>query len=139
MIYVITWAAFAMAVGMFAGSRGRSGFGWFVLSMLISPLLGFIFCAVSSNLKVDAALKLAKDAVPSEKTHVRCPRCAEFVLPQATVCKHCSATLTPDTQYVARQAQKAADADSEELSNTLIGWSILGGLGLVIWLVAYFK
>jgi hypothetical protein len=139
MTYLFFWVSLAVAVGMFAGSRGRNGFGWFVLSMLISPLLGFIFCAVSSNLKAGAALKLEKEAIPSDKTHLRCPKCAEFVLPQATICKHCSAALTPDDQFKARQSQIAADADSEELSNTLIGWSILCGLGFLIWLYAHYK
>jgi len=48
------WLAFAIAVGIAASSRGRSGLGWFILAVLISPLLAGIFLAVSPNLKRDA-------------------------------------------------------------------------------------
>ena len=34
-------------------------------------------------------------AAPNPQTHVRCPDCAEFVLREARVCKHCGATLVP--------------------------------------------
>lgn len=39
----------------------------------------------------------AKDdpAGPSPATHVRCPDCAEFVLKDAKVCKHCRCQLVP--------------------------------------------
>lgn len=32
---------------------------------------------------------------PSRETHVRCPDCAELVLRQAKVCKHCNCKLVP--------------------------------------------
>jgi hypothetical protein len=32
-----------VAVGFLAARYGRSGFGWFVMSMILSPLLGFVF------------------------------------------------------------------------------------------------
>lgn len=51
----ILWVALSIAVGLFASNyRNRSGFGWFVLSLLISPLLGFVFAAVSRSLGEDA-------------------------------------------------------------------------------------
>ena len=47
----ILWFALSIAVGIFASNyRSRSGIGWFLLSLLISPLLGFIFAAVSKSL-----------------------------------------------------------------------------------------
>ena len=47
----ILWFALSIAVGMFASNyRQRSGLGWFVLSLLISPVLGFVFAAVSKPL-----------------------------------------------------------------------------------------
>jgi len=84
-----TWFVFAIAVGAYGSSKGRSGFGWFLLSMLLSPLLGFIFCAVADD------LKHPKETVPTEKTHVRCPDCREWVLPDARKCKHCGTALIP--------------------------------------------
>ena len=51
----ILWVALSIAVGLFASNyRNRSGFGWFVLSLLISPLLGFVFAAVSKSIGEEA-------------------------------------------------------------------------------------
>ena len=35
-----------MLVAVFASSRNRSGFGWFLLSLFISPLITLIFLAI---------------------------------------------------------------------------------------------
>ena len=40
---VFVWVGLCIAVGLFANRYGRSGFGWFVMSMILSPLLGFAF------------------------------------------------------------------------------------------------
>ena len=51
----ILWVVLSVAVGLFASNyRNRSGFGWFVLSLLISPLLGFVFAAVSKSIGEEA-------------------------------------------------------------------------------------
>lgn len=42
MEWFLFWLVFAVVVGVIAGSRGRSGIGWFFISVLISPLLGLI-------------------------------------------------------------------------------------------------
>jgi phosphotransferase system glucose/maltose/N-acetylglucosamine-specific IIC component len=39
MVYVLLWLFFAIMIGAAASSRGRSGFGWFLLAAVISPLL----------------------------------------------------------------------------------------------------
>ena len=47
LILIIFWLAFAIAVGMFASiRRQRSGLGWFLLALFISPLLAIIFVAI---------------------------------------------------------------------------------------------
>lgn len=44
---VFFWLGFSVAVAMFASiRRNRSGFGWFLLSLLISPLLSVIFLLI---------------------------------------------------------------------------------------------
>ena len=53
---VLFWIAFSIAAGIFAHNyRNRSGLGWFALSLLISPLLGFLFIAVCKTLPTDDA------------------------------------------------------------------------------------
>ena len=89
MTMIFFWVLFAIAVGIFASNRGRSGFGWFFLSLIISPLLGIIFCAVSKNLAIKAEIG------PTPDTHVKCPDCRELILKDARKCKHCGTSLVP--------------------------------------------
>lgn len=135
MAYIFFWFALSVAVGMFASSRGRGSGNWFLISILTSPLLGFIFCAVSPNLTKEAEKKAAVDAQPSFKTHVKCPKCAEFVFPEASVCKHCGSELTPDAGYSNRMALQAKQKLDEKRKNAIIGWVMLIGLGLVVWVI----
>jgi len=82
------WFLFSIAVGVFAGNKGRSGFGFFMLSMLLSPLIGVIFAIAVENLN-------NKVGRPHPDTHVRCPDCREFVYKDASKCKHCGVALIP--------------------------------------------
>lgn len=86
------WAILAVVVGVIAGNRGRSGFGWFLLSLLLSPLIGLILVLAlrAPNVPVVAG--------PSPDTHVKCPDCRELVLKEARVCKHCGCKLVPQTE-----------------------------------------
>ena len=80
--------AFAVIVGILAARRGRSGFGWFVLSLLITPLIAGLLVLVLPSKATDP------DA-PTPETHVKCPDCRELVLKEARVCKHCGCKLVP--------------------------------------------
>jgi len=86
---ILLWPLLALAVGIWASNKGRSGFGWFLLAILISPLLAAIFLAVSADLSRQA------EARPTKATHVKCPDCAELILKEAKVCKHCGCRLAP--------------------------------------------
>jgi uncharacterized membrane protein YhdT len=132
----LVWFAFAFIVGIFASSRGRSGFGWFLLAAIFSPLLAFIVCAVMENLRDTQAKQASIENLPSEKTHVRCAQCAEFVLPQAKVCKHCGSALTPVTQPASSIAQPSpgvADDNSNEALFMILPWIGVGAVGLIVW------
>lgn len=48
--FIILYVGLAIAVGFWAGSRGRSAGGWAVLSLVTSPLLGAIILGVTRNL-----------------------------------------------------------------------------------------
>lgn len=121
----IFWVLFAIAVGVFASNRGRSGFGWFFLSVLISPLLGFIFCAVSQNLN-----ELATG--PSEKTHKKCPMCAELVLHEALICKHCGKDLPPDDEARLRQITSQKEKEADDTRNLIMKFIYAAGLMVAI-------
>ena len=119
------WLLFAVAVGVLAANRGRSGIGWFALSVAISPLLGAIFCVASKNLSAIAPA--------NQQTHVKCPRCAELVLPEARVCKHCSGALTPQPGYTERMR---AEHDSRENRAMLMNiGAVLLVVGIIAWML----
>jgi rRNA maturation protein Nop10 len=83
MEFVGFWLLCAVVVAVIAASRGRSGFGWFLLACVISPLLAVILVlALGSPSKG-----------PTAQTHTKCPECREFVLRDARKCKHCGAAL----------------------------------------------
>jgi hypothetical protein len=44
-IAVLLWLALCVAAGMFASRFNRSGIGWFLVSFLFSPIIGFAFIA----------------------------------------------------------------------------------------------
>ena len=50
---IFLWLILAVGVGLLADSRGRSGIGFFALSVLLSPLLGLIIVLVGRNPKAD--------------------------------------------------------------------------------------
>ena len=83
------WFIFSIAVAVIASLIGRSGIGWFVLALLISPLLAVIVLAIAG--------RPASTDAPRPDTHVKCPDCAELILKQAKVCKHCGCRLVPQT------------------------------------------
>ena len=43
---IVFWFIVSILVAAYASSRNRSGFGWFLLSLIISPLFTFIFLAI---------------------------------------------------------------------------------------------
>lgn len=43
-----------VAAGIWASTRGRSGVGWFFISLIVSPVIGFILLAVLKNLAPNA-------------------------------------------------------------------------------------
>lgn len=89
MEFVALWLIFAAVVGFIASGRGRSGFWWFLLSLVLSPLICMIVVLVMKKIDPNA---------PKPSTHFRCPDCKEFVLKEARVCKHCGCKLVPESE-----------------------------------------
>jgi len=65
---VLFWFALGVAVAVLASNRGRSGFAWFLISLVISPLLGFIFILVMENLAAKQTLVVQASATLGEST-----------------------------------------------------------------------
>lgn len=86
-VFGLLWFGLALLVGVIAGKRGRGSGTWFVIAVLISPLLAGVLLAASKDVSESAI---------SAKTHRDCPACAEKILRAAVKCKHCGAEVKPD-------------------------------------------
>ena len=132
----LIWFIFSLAIGFAASSRGRGSGNWFVVAIVLSPLIAAILLFLSSDLSKIAAAKALLDAQPSDNTHVKCPNCAEFVLPAAKVCKHCGHDLIPDPGFTLRKAHDQKQAETEDNNNALLGWGIIAGIIVILWLLS---
>lgn len=70
MVIFFFWVALALIIAAYANSKGRSAVGFFVLSLLLSPLIGFFIAAISSP---------EREEVPKRSGLKECPDCAECV------------------------------------------------------------
>lgn len=86
-VFVLLWVGLALLVGVLTGKRGRGSGTWFVLAVLISPLLAGVLLAASKDVSENSV---------SAKTHRDCPACAEKILRAAVKCKHCCAEVKPE-------------------------------------------
>ena len=50
------WLIAAIVVAIAADARGRSGIGWFVIAVFLSPLIGLVLVLVIPNLKIERTL-----------------------------------------------------------------------------------
>ena len=48
---IALWLGLSVLVGALASGKNRSGFGWFILSCLLSPLIGAIALAIAGEKK----------------------------------------------------------------------------------------
>jgi phosphotransferase system glucose/maltose/N-acetylglucosamine-specific IIC component len=66
MMILFFWIAGAIATGMFAHiRRGREGIVWFVLALIISPLLAFVFCAILRDKDEAGPVRITREEAQS--------------------------------------------------------------------------
>ncbi|HRO60256.1 MAG TPA: hypothetical protein PK177_13995 [Burkholderiaceae bacterium] len=91
---LLFWFIGAIIVGAAAAGRGRGGFAWFLLALLISPLLALVAVLVLPRIEDEPATE--PDASGTTPIHTRCPDCREIVRRDARKCKHCGSALVPE-------------------------------------------
>jgi hypothetical protein len=88
MEYLIIWGFFGIIAASIASAKGRSGFGWFILGLLLGPFSLVVALLPSLKPQFMPAGAPAADLVP-------CPECAELIQRQARKCRFCGAAVTP--------------------------------------------
>jgi len=82
----IVYIIFSFFAGTITENSGRSKFWFFVISIVLSPVLRII-----SALLVKENIEVLEETSIFNGTHKRCPKCAEVIKGKAIICKHCGA------------------------------------------------
>lgn len=95
MEFFFGWLILAILIGFWAHTKGRFGFGWFVISFMLSPLIGGIIVAILPKAGKAAMPRDEAGNVITPNMLIRCGDCRELVRKDARKCKHCGAELNP--------------------------------------------
>jgi len=119
--FAFFWFIFAVIVGIAASARrSRDGLAWFLLALIISPLL--------AGLLVLALPDLAEQRAREDSR--ACPFCAEAVKQEAVVCKHCGRDL-PAPAPIVRESWFAPNVGLR-IATAVAVLMILGFFGLIV-------
>lgn len=90
-LIIIAYLVLSVLAGALAARKGRSGFGFFLLALLLSPLIGLLAAAIARP--ADERAQALVRAGYHSKTWRKCPSCAEIVRREARLCRHCGQAL----------------------------------------------
>lgn len=75
--WILGWISFCVIAGVIAKNKGRSGVGFFILALFLTPAVGILAALVVKSKDIENV------------TQKKCPFCAEIIKREAIVCKHC--------------------------------------------------
>ncbi len=120
---IVGWLLLSLIVAAGATHFGRSGFGWFLISALLSPLLGLFFLLVAG--RVDSGSNQGSEA--SGAGNGQCPFCLERVVEGAKKCKHCGSEIPAGHWEPKASAQPTKAFDRNALERAvLLALAIIG-------------
>jgi hypothetical protein len=125
-IVFLVWIGLAFVAASVARSKGLSGFGYFVLSCLMSFVVAIIVLAIVPSRKTLVATKEA----------AQCPFCREEVKFEAIVCKHCGRDIQPLLIATTKPYfEGSAGQPSLSVSGRVgVGLILIGSFAILYWL-----
>jgi hypothetical protein len=125
LVLFVLWVLFSALVAAYASGKGRSGGLYFLISLLLSPVIGFVIAAVASEERGKPAPQVLV-AADSKK----CPDCAELVRAEARKCRFCGfifpeATSVSEAASVSDAPGESADAPGPPGENVGFGATVL--------------
>jgi hypothetical protein len=87
-LYLVVYVIFCGIAGAIASKKGRRAVTYFLLSILVTPLIGIILALVA---RPDVRA-IEQERIASGQDR-RCPFCAEVVKREAKVCRFCGKDL----------------------------------------------
>lgn len=94
---VLLWLGLSIVVWVAASSKGRFGFGWFLLSIVVSPLIAGLLVLVLPSRRVQSpqAVNIVQAPQTQGSALKKCPECAEVVQADARICRFCRHEFYP--------------------------------------------
>jgi len=83
-VFAVAWLLLSYGVMVYAARKGRNQIAFFVLALLLSPLIGFVLVAAGGSNPQKMGLR-------------KCPQCAEWVKHEAVKCRFCGFAFTAAT------------------------------------------
>ncbi len=92
-VTILVWIILSLCVAAYAENKGRSAAVLLLVSLVLSPLIGFcIAVAMSPNVK-----NIERDQLQGGSV-IRCPYCAEIIRKEAVICKHCGKDVIQESE-----------------------------------------
>jgi len=118
----VFWVVLSLLVGEWAARKGRSAAGYFLLSLLLSPLIGLVAVGI-----VEPRLaELAKSGKLKQ-----CPECAEYIQPTAKKCRFCGASFAPPEE-AAKTTPALLELPLKERAGPPPAWRVVVGIVIVL-------